>query len=655
MQGRMLHTQIASAILLIALVLATHASGQNSRNRDGHHADDTWVRISVFTDHPLADADVVISRTDGVPIFEREHATNERGFYPALVGRLPRNFRVTVVWEANRESRAAAFRSLGEVRLSADVRNFDRVHGVVYVNPVTTMVSRLLDRRPQLGLLRAQILVRLFLGLPVNASLGAALREGKYFQSSYFSQSKFMAAANHYGSFDGYLEKLLSEAIYNRQLRHPFRPPGNSGQLGGIASFLAENLAKGALSWAAGQGAGWVAQSAGLTTPGATADDIAQLQESLDNLQSSVDQLSKQLDAATQEILAALLQTQYSLLASPALALGAQVNGVESDLTYFVEGCPPLPESAATERAGAVPADYCKTQKALVINELANPSINHSYETFSNAYLLDTQAVSFKGMLHLFSLSTGQSLRFFRPADSTTVINMFNYWDAVETQAANLKVELLHLQGAEENPAGVKELTDFLGDATANPPTQGLLQKTHGAELQLIWFPVPVGTVINTKDKTMWLTNYPVNFGCNAAPPSGGAWTSAQSQFVNIQAVGWLSPTVDQAKALIDGWTGASPNQWLVDQTTTGPNESPQSLSFAYVITHCGTPRIWTRDATGSSAQINGQSYATDFTLNLQDGTFPSPTSSAGARGVTTNWIFLVRTLMSGEQYYWYQ
>ena len=72
----------------------------------------------------------------------------------------------------------------------------------------------------------------------------------------------------------------------NPRATHPF-PSTALNSTRGIAKFIATNLAAGALEWVEGQGLGWVAQSAGLTTPGATAAQVMQLQQSLDSLQSS--------------------------------------------------------------------------------------------------------------------------------------------------------------------------------------------------------------------------------------------------------------------------------------------------------------------------------------------------------------------------------
>src|ERR1700752_888493 len=121
-----LRTTIATALLLIAGVWTVGARAQSTRK---------WVPIHVFTNTPVADADIVISDPDGKVVFEKDHATNDRGFYPAEIHPIPKSFRVTVLADG--------------MKLSRDVNDYIPRHGEIYVNPVTTMVSRLLDRRPE--------------------------------------------------------------------------------------------------------------------------------------------------------------------------------------------------------------------------------------------------------------------------------------------------------------------------------------------------------------------------------------------------------------------------------------------------------------------------------------------------------------------------
>lgn len=638
--------------------------GQTPKQSEAANCHDTWLRISAFTDIPLAGADVDVYNTAGRLLFQRQWATNDQGVYPARVKDLPRDFRVTVSWDEDRDGLGGSAelpsgrvrRLLGGFKLSADVRNFDPVHGVVYVNPATAIVSRVMDRFPNLSLEQAQALVRRLLGLPPNASLGAALREGKYFRSSYFSASVFLEQASQRGGVEAFIEELVREWLAGHKKTYSFVGAPTSS-LGGVLSFVATNLAKGAISWAAGQGCGWVAQSAGLISPGATAEDIANLQAGLADLQSSVDQLSKQMQALTNQVLAKLDKTQYNTIVVPALALASQVNGVESDLTYYAQGCPALPETG-TASANSVSADFCSSQKVTISAELNDVTINHSYETLST-YVLDNPTVQFNGMIHLFSQSLGESVRFFRPADSTKVQNMFDYWDSVQTQAANLKVELLHLNGAQDNPGGIAQLTSFLGNVNANPPTQGTFQNTRDAEQKLMFPAVPVGTVIDTKTRFMWRTDIPTDRnGCFAKwPYSASSYPYTDNTYMPQNGLwGWTSPFFADFQTLVDGG-GSDPMGWLIAQTKAVAPDTPQSAGFPDIVYagahYAENPGYWCINSTAvwsvdPAPPINGSKA--NYLFDFKNGTKISAPSSVGY----WDWLFLRRPLERDEQYYWY-
>jgi hypothetical protein len=84
----------------------------------------------------------------------------------------------------------------------------------VYVNPVTTMVTGVLLRRPEFSLQQAQARVRRFLAMPANASLGAALRETQRFHSAYFSESAFLIQANAHGGELYFEEDLVNQMLH---------------------------------------------------------------------------------------------------------------------------------------------------------------------------------------------------------------------------------------------------------------------------------------------------------------------------------------------------------------------------------------------------------------------------------------------------------
>ncbi len=246
------------------------------------------------------------------------------------------------------------------MRLSTDVHDYEPVHGVVYVNPVTTMVSRLLDRRPELSLVEAQAIVRRVLGMPANTSLGAAMRQGPYYRSAVFAESKFIKRANAYGGFDSFLESLVTKLSLIRMRRScsgcTSGPAENA--VAGIAGDIAIELAKGALSWRAGKGVGWAASAAGLFRAGSNPADIEQMQAQLEDLQSSVDALSDQLSQSTAEIEAAINYADYNTIASQQLKLAAQVNVVEQNVAVLADGCPPVTSSPA-----APLSKFCKAKR----------------------------------------------------------------------------------------------------------------------------------------------------------------------------------------------------------------------------------------------------------------------------------------------------
>jgi hypothetical protein len=449
-----------------------------------------WLKIMAFTDAPVVGADVRVSvyHSQGRPLVDVQAATNDQGVFPVAVRSHPPFFRVSV---SGGTTNGTPF--LGH--LSADVLLTDPAHQIAVVNPVTTLVSLLLDERPDLKLEGAQALVRSFLGLPENYSLGLALRESSLYGSPHFSPVALLSDAEAAGGLDAFEAQLLQELLASPSAGHSFHPK----LLKGVASFIATGLARGALSWAGGQGAGWVAQSAGFPTQGASAADIASLQQGLADLQSSIDALSNQVTQLTQLVQSTATQTQYNTIVVPALALANQVNGVESDLTYYAQACPPLPDGSTP----TPPDAFCTNQAASLNNELNDLTIQQAYVT-EVGYIQDNATVGFSGMLHLYSLWLAQSKRFFRAADSTKMQNLYDYWDAVLTQAANLKVELLHKNGAQDNPGGQKQLTDFLGNPDLSPPTTGTFQANQATNLKLMFPAVPDGTVVATTDHTMW-------------------------------------------------------------------------------------------------------------------------------------------------------
>ena len=217
-----------------------------------------------------------------------------------------------------------------------------------------------------------------------------------------------------------------------------------------------------------------------------------------------------------------------------------------------------------------------------------------------------------------------------------------------QIQAAELKVELLHVNGAQDNPGGIAQLQAFLGDMSGDPPQLGVFQTTFTAEAKLLFPALPNGTVIATSDHTMWLVLQPVLWDLGGqdvafcgVPLSGSIQKTAVTSPLSIMGLNWLSPSTGEAQALVQGWTGSNPNQWLTANTqSSNPPTSPGFGNYLInVPLECNKLDVnpttfWTRN--GNSA------------LDLSSGHIKNVSSGS------YNWILLDRTLASGEQYYWY-
>ena len=613
-----------------------------------------------FAHAPVVGADVRITLGSHGPVLvDATAATNDAGVFPAPV------YRVLILGKERSFVRISI--SGGTINghsfpghLTADLALTDPARQILVVNPVTTLVSRLLDKRPDLELDQAKALVRRFLKLPVNYNLGLALRQGPHYVSPFFSPVAFMAEAREAGGLDAFEHLLLQELLQELSSgsTHPFRPPQLLGSTGSnFLSVLKGSLYAGLLDVAGSEGvgnlAGWALSYTGLATPGASSDDIAALQQSLQDLQSSIANLSSQIVQLTQLVQATATQTLYNIITTQAQTLANQVNDEENRLMYLTQDCPPQPAGSTTPPPE--PGSFCATEPQAILNALSNQPIYSAY-TNVQGYVQDNGTLGTEGMLHLYSLWLGETERFFGPADSTKLQNLYDYWDGVLTSAADLKVELLHQE--KEQQSGGATLIALMGNPDATPPSTGTFQFNEAANLKLAQtYPaVPGGNVINIKDRTLWSVSFPqVSYyqgTCGWIPygPYGYAFTPYPLSYQNYgHPFGLRSPSAAEMQSVIDGWSGSSPLDWLIAHGFTGL-ASTKGCGYGEV--------FWTESLTGQSYKL----------MDLATGNFAGsqppydtncyPFGSQGCNDPNMghfHWDMGMRSLAAGEQYYWYQ
>jgi hypothetical protein len=198
-----------------------------------------------FTDAPVVGADVRVSvhGSQGQPLVDVHAATNKYGVFPVQVPSHPSSFRVEI----------SGGTTNGEPflwHLMADIALTNPAHQLAVVNPVTTLVSLVLEERPNLKLDGAEARVRSFLTLPVNYPLGLALRQGSHYTSRFFSPVAFLTEARAAGGLDAFAHLLLQE-LASDSATHSFPPPPLLGSTSSTAtSDIQAGLEAGVLDYA---------------------------------------------------------------------------------------------------------------------------------------------------------------------------------------------------------------------------------------------------------------------------------------------------------------------------------------------------------------------------------------------------------------------
>lgn len=245
-----------------------------------------WVSAG----EPVSDAMISLLNSNGEKIFEDEELmTTEYGdIRLESVDSLPSDFKVVV-----QGGSVAGTEFSG--KLMADVRDYHPGTDTIYVNVVTTMVSVYLDQHPAATMQEAEEAIKKFLEIPLLENLPT----GMHLTGEYFSYELFLSEATNNGGINAYINQLIGELDSGKT--HSFHQELPQG----VASFIAINLAKGALSYTGGELAGW-----GLSTLGVdfgkkedqTEEERKKIQEGLEGMKNQLNQMSIQLDDVNEKL-----------------------------------------------------------------------------------------------------------------------------------------------------------------------------------------------------------------------------------------------------------------------------------------------------------------------------------------------------------------
>lgn len=261
--------------------------------------------------------------------------------------------------------------------------------------------------------------------------------------TSAFDHAVFLAAASDAGGFDAFAASVAAAIAAGESPRFTGL---SAGGLGGVASFVAENLAKGVVSGIASKGIGFVIDGIlGPDKDSLTLDEIKSMVADngtqIKQLQQAVSDLSSQLDELRDEIANLIKGTAYEQRAS---ALQKEIN--ELGTLYSQLGWLASAYTASTEAE----RDAFATTNAHFVETLLSDIQSNALTILTDIRTEMLGSSEFKGLVSawadLNAAGTGYPYLIANSYLSRAAPHL-QYYVAAETTALNLLVELGHHTG----------------------------------------------------------------------------------------------------------------------------------------------------------------------------------------------------------------
>ena len=521
----------------------------------------TSVRGWISAGDPISSADLTFHNAIGGQVDQvQQAATSKVGSFSVSVADLPQDFRV-VASGGNQQGEASA------AVYSADYRNYNHETGIVYINPVTTMVSAYLDKHPGMTLGDATRIIKGFLEIPDWVDIGSGLAA----TNDYFADWKFMGEAFANGGVNAYINQLIAELDQGGgATTHPFTSEGPLLQ--GAGQKIALALAEGAASYVGGELMGWGLAQAGIgfgdSDP--TGQLEAAMQKSMQELTNRLVQIQGQLDEINKKLAALSCEGKentYGIRIHQLDTLISQILDIQNDLAIIVADPSKANLPDLTDNRQRTPKQkiFEKIENRLIGNEKLIP------------LQLEEQAGA-HSLLVLFSQITKCSNRFLR----SEVVNpytqtQFDYFDKLQESLLLILVNYYHAKG------------EGMVDGKESHPKIDYVLKTYNdslaSQLLLVKQKMPTNTMID-KDHNLMIgdgarfdaaaAGYEISFEI--------PWRTSQNTFqvaldtvVNPQQFGgfadWRKATEAEITGLFSGCSAADARASLASQGWPMPSK----------------------------------------------------------------------------------
>lgn len=266
-----------SAILTLAPTASVAAAGWADLVKSNIYKENPrTLKGKAFLDKPIVDATVLIYDQSGALLCHTDSRTGEDGSF-SLTQPLPKSFLVVI-----RDGLLDGEIFDHEVTRYINDFNEDKFYKI---NAITTLTAEYISRYPDMSFTEAEKAVANYLSIPESVNINEVIYSSEWY-CYLFSHYHFMNAAQKAGGFTFFIKKSCDQLeAGNKTLFSAADTVGSSMFKGAM-----ESLAKGALSYVGGAGAGWVL---GLLFPDNSATDM---DSRLDEMQDDLNQILNDLN-----------------------------------------------------------------------------------------------------------------------------------------------------------------------------------------------------------------------------------------------------------------------------------------------------------------------------------------------------------------------
>ena len=319
------------SLLLAIVMIAASLAGCVWETTDSEKTLAGWV----YANESISLAKLTIYNTKGEQILKNDSiVADEQGAIVLATKKLPSNFKIVA---KSGELYGEAFDAV----LSTDLREFNAESDKIYINLATTIVSAYLEKKPEVTLDEAILSVKTFLELPEWFDLAS----GTQLSGEHFNNAQFLTEAKENGGVNPFIDKLLTEMETGKT--HPFKDE----LLRSAGSMIAQELAKGALSYAGGELMGWGLSKAGIDLgKDHTAEELAEIKNGMQEMKSKLNDMTIQLSAMSTQLTNIANQlddmlkqithqqklSEYNVRIDQMNELFSSVDTIQRDLNYFV-------------------------------------------------------------------------------------------------------------------------------------------------------------------------------------------------------------------------------------------------------------------------------------------------------------------------------